>query len=122
MHTIQIERDINCRTIGRCSNGAHIDRELQDLTRRDRSFDCCREDWEKTVHVPLLKTWVVPSCMPAINADLSAAGLEVRVWRNGTRESAEDGWVDQIENLLQIGERAATSIDLNHFGTFVRGE
>lgn len=40
------------------------------------------------------------------------------MWRNGTRESAEDGWVDQIENLLEIGEKAATSIDLKHFGAF----
>src|SRR5581483_9657983 len=44
MHTIQIEQDINCRTVGRCTFGAHIDRELQDLTCRDISFSCPRED------------------------------------------------------------------------------
>jgi len=53
MHTIQIEQDVNCRTVGRCTFGAHIDRELQDLTCRDKDFSCPREEWEKAEHLPL---------------------------------------------------------------------
>ncbi len=123
MHTIQIEQDINCRTIGRCAYGAHIDRELQDLTCRDRSFDCSREDWEKAEHVPLLKDLGRAFLYARYNADLSADGLEKLGCGEMEPEKVQkmDG-VDQIENLLKIGEQAATGIDLKHFGAFVRSQ
>lgn len=76
MRTIQIEQDINCRTIGLCSYGAHIDRELQDLTCRDRSFDCSGKDWEKAEHVLLSKDLGRAFLYARYDADLSAAGLE----------------------------------------------
>jgi hypothetical protein len=117
MHTIQIEQDINCRTVGRCTFGAHIDRELQDLTCRDISFSCPREDWEKTEHVPVSKDLGRAFLYARYNADLSAEGLEMLGCGEMDPEKVQkmDG-VDQIENLLKIGLSAGQQIKLEHFG------
>src|SRR5882724_10225060 len=34
MYGIQVDQDINCRTVGRCTFGAHMDREIMDLVPR----------------------------------------------------------------------------------------
>jgi len=121
MHTIQIEQDINCRTVGRCSFGAHIDRELQDLTCRDISFSCPREDWEKAEQLPLSRDLGRAFLYTRYNADLSAEGLETLGCSEMEPERVQkmDG-VDQIENLLKIGLNAGDKIELEHFGPFAR--
>lgn len=121
MHTIQIEQDINCRTVGRCTFGAHIDRELQDLTCRDISFSCPREDWEKAEQLPLSKDLGRAFLYARYNADLSAEGLEKIDCGEMDPEKVQkmDG-VDQIENLLKIGLSAGQAIKLEHFGPFAQ--
>jgi uncharacterized protein len=120
MHTIQIEQDINCRTVGRCMFGAHIDRELQDLTCRDKSYSSPREEWEKADHLPLSKGLGRAFLYARYNADLSAEGLKALGCGNMDPAKVQrmDG-VDQIDNLLKIGEKAGRNIDLKHFGSFV---
>lgn len=119
MHTIQIEQDINCRTVGRCTFGAHIDRELQDLTCRSISFSCPREDWEKAEHLALSSDLGRAFLYARYNADLSAEGLETLGCGEMDPEKVQkiDG-VDQIENLLKIGLSAGQHIKLEHFGPF----
>ena len=121
MHTIQIEQDINCRTVGRCTFGAHIDRELQDLTCRDISFSCPREDWEKAEQIPLSRDLGRAFLYARYNADLSAEGLEKLGCEEMDPEKVQkmDG-VDQIENLLKIGFSAGQAIKLEHFGPFAQ--
>jgi uncharacterized protein len=121
MHTIQIEQDINCRTVGRCMYGAHLDRELQDLTCRDKSFDCDRKEWEAAKYLPLTTDLGRAFLYARYNADLSAEGLEKLGCGGMDPEKVQklDG-VDQIDNLLEIGEQAARSIELPHFGPFVK--
>jgi hypothetical protein len=120
MHTIQIEQDINCRTVGRCMFGAHIDRELQDLTCRDKSFLCPREEWEQAEHLPISKDLGRAFLYARHNADLSAEGLKALGCGNMDPAKVQkmDG-VDQIENLLTIGEKAGRNIDVKHFGFFL---
>jgi hypothetical protein len=121
MHTIQIEQDINCRTVGRCMHGAHLDRELQDLTCRDKSFDCEREEWEAAGSLPLTTDLGRAFLYARYNADLSADGLEKLGCGGMDPEKVQklDG-VDQIDNLLEIGSKAAGHIELAHFGSFVK--
>jgi hypothetical protein len=121
MHTIQIEQDINCRMLGRCTFGDHIDRELQDLTWRNKSFSCERAEWEAAEQLPLATDLGRAFLYARYNADLSSEGLEALGCGGLDPEKVQkmDG-VDQIDNLLEIGERAGERIDLKHFGPFVR--
>jgi len=103
MHGVQIEQDLLCRSIGRCTYGERIDAELGDL--------------------------VAPASVPdtgraflyvRYNADLSPAGL-VRLGcgdlnsRNIQRLDA----VENIKDLRRVGRLAARQVDLEHFGSFV---
>jgi uncharacterized protein len=120
MHTIQVEQDINCRTVGRCTFGAHIDRELQDLTCRDKSYLLPRVQWEAAEHLPLTEDLGRAFLYARYNADLSSQGLQALGCGGMDPEKVQkmDG-VDQMANLLVIGEKAGLQIDLKHFGPFV---
>jgi hypothetical protein len=121
MHTIAVEQDINCRTVGRCVYGAHIDRELQDLTCRDRNFACAREDWETAEQIPLSIEQGRAFLYARYNADLSPVGLiDLDCGEMDPEKVQKMDGVDQIDNLLKIGTQAARYIDLKHFGPFVK--
>ena len=60
MYGIQVDQDINCRTVGRCTYGARLDREILDLVPR-RRWPAGR--WRK-FHSP--RIWDGVSCTPVI--------------------------------------------------------
>ena len=122
MHTIQVDQDINCRTVGRCTYGTHIDRELQDLTCREKSFDCEREEWEQAEQTPVATDLGRAFLYARYNADLSAEGLgELKCGDMDPEKVQKMDGVEQIENLLKIGKAAGRQIDLSHLGPFVSG-
>jgi uncharacterized protein len=53
MYGIQVDQDINCRMIGRCTYGAHLDREILDLIPRDTAPDMLMEREYGTPAIPL---------------------------------------------------------------------
>ena len=104
MHTIQVEQDINCRTVGRCTYGAPIDRELGDMIARE----------------PLSQDLGRHFLYARYNADIDAEGLEkLNLSDIDPKAVAQLDSVDHIDDLRRIGRAAAKNIDLAHFGSFV---
>jgi hypothetical protein len=120
MYGVQVEQDINCRQIGRCTYGATIDRELRDLTCRDITEPCSGKDWTGAPHLPLSKDLGRAFLYTRYNADLSQEGLTA-MGLSGVdphRVQKMDA-VDQISNLIRIGRKnAEAQVNLAHFGDF----
>ena len=66
MYTMQVDQDINCRTVGRCIFGAPIDRELKDMIPMDSEGNILKIDTDANGHFLYMR----------YNADLSPEGLE----------------------------------------------
>lgn len=119
MRGIQIEQDINCRVVGRCSYGDFIDRELRDLTCREAGDDISACDWREAPHIPLDRDLGRAFLYTRYNADLSGEGLDALGCGKMDSEKVQKlDAVDQIDNLVQIGLCAGKKIKLEHFGSF----
>jgi len=120
MYGIQVEQDICCRTVGRCTYGEAIDREIRDLTCRQVSDDCSFEDWLKAEHLPLEQDLGRAFLYARYNADLTAEGLgQLGLGAIDPEKVQKLDAVDQMANLLKIGAAAAKQIELKHLGSFV---
>jgi predicted acylesterase/phospholipase RssA len=121
MSGIQIDQDISCRTVGRCTYGEPIDRELRDLTCREASDDCALDDWFKASYLPLEQDLGRAFLYARYNADLSQEGLDRLGLSSMDPEKVQKlDAVDQMDNLLRIGKAAAAQISLEHFGSFAK--
>ena len=123
LYGIQIDQDTNCRTIGRCAYGELLDREIRDLTLRDASEELALEEWLKAQSVPLEVDQGRAFLYARYNADLSAAGLQRLGFPSIDPQKVQKlDAVDQMDNLLAIGQAAGEQIQLEHFGSFVKGK
>jgi predicted acylesterase/phospholipase RssA len=119
MRGIQIEQDINCRFVGRCTYGDFIDRELRDLTCREAGIDISANEWREAPHIPLGRDLGRAFLYARYNADLSAEGLNaLGCGQMDPGKVQKLDAVDQIDNLVQIGLSAGQKIKLEHFGSF----
>jgi hypothetical protein len=120
MYGIQVDQDINCRLIGRCSYGASIDRELRDLTCRDITQPCSGNDWMAAPHIPLNQDQGRAFLYTRYNADLSQEALNIADLSDIDAHKVQKmDAVDQIGNLIRIGETVAhAQVNLDHFGDF----
>jgi hypothetical protein len=120
MYGVQVEQDINCRQIGRCTYGATIDRELRDLTCRDITEPCSGQDWQGAPHLPLAKDLGRAFLYTRYNADLSQEGLSAMQLSDIDPHKVQKmDAVDQISNLIRIGQtNAEAQVNLAHFGNF----
>jgi len=66
MYTMQVDQDINCRTVGRCIYGASIDQELGDMIPLDNDGNILSLDSDASRHFSYVR----------YNANLSEEGLE----------------------------------------------
>jgi uncharacterized protein len=66
MYSMQVDQDINCRTVGRCLFGAHIDRELGDMIPLDNNDRILPLESDAKRHFSYIR----------YNADLTEAGLK----------------------------------------------
>src|SRR5690606_2551541 len=66
MYAMQVDQDINCRTVGRCIYGAPIDRELGDLVPMDKEGNILGLDSDANRHFSYVR----------YNADLSQHALD----------------------------------------------
>jgi hypothetical protein len=123
MYGIQIDQDVNCRFVGRCSYGDFIDRELRDLTCRDIDLPCTIDAWNAAPHKPLTTDLGRAFLYVRYNADLSQEGLNCVGLNDLVAEKVQQmDAVDQIPNFIRIGkENAERQVKLEHLGWFAPG-
>jgi len=114
MYAMQIDQDINCRTIGRCSYGAPIDMEMGDLIpRKGQSVDTSEK-------IPLSTSLNRQFLYARYNADLSQPGLDALGLSNIVSDEVRQmDSVQYIDKLRIVGKAAAAKVDMAHFGSFV---
>jgi hypothetical protein len=120
MYAIQVDQDTICRTIGRCTYGAMIDRELFDLTCRDAASGCSADEWLNAPALPLDPGLGRAFLYTRYNADLSREGLNALGCSDIVPENVQKmDSVDHIDELLRVGRAAGGAVKLEHFGPFV---
>jgi hypothetical protein len=106
MYAMQVDQDINCRTVGRCTFGAPIDREIGDLVPM----------------LPLRQDLKKHFLYARYNADISQEGLtKMGLGNIDSDDVREMDSVKHIADLQRVGKAAATQVNLDHFGSFVPG-
>lgn len=122
MYGSLVDQDINCRTIGRCTYGDVIDREVLDMVPREGSDEGALADRLARPRVALDKDLGRSFLYARYNVDLSDEGL-VRLGITGV-SSEEARKMDKadaghIDLLLKIGSKAAGQVNVKeHFGGF----
>lgn len=121
MEGIQLDQDINCRTVGRCTYGDVIDREIRDLTCRAIDEPCEEDAWMAAPHTPLSTDLGRAFLYTRYNADLSQDALNaLRLTDIESSKVQKMDAVDQIPNLTRIGKASAEQqVKLSHLGAFV---
>lgn len=111
LYAMQVDQDINCRTVGRCTYGAPIDRELKYMIPMDSDGNISPISQDTKRHFLYAR----------YNADLSTEGLqELGLSHIDTEHVREMDSVTYIEELQAVGKAVGTQqVDLKHFGSFV---
>jgi hypothetical protein len=120
MYGIQIDQDVSCRTVGRCTFGAHLDREIMDLVPRRSHGGMTLEEQYAAPSVPLSTNLGRHFLYARYNADLSAAGLKDLGFPNADAASIQK--MDAVANipvLTEIGRAASQHVATDHFGSFL---
>jgi hypothetical protein len=120
MYGMQVDQDVNCRFVGRCSHGAPLDREVLDLVPREITEGMSTEQRYAAPLVPLSTDLGKQFLYARYNADLSRAGLDALGFArlNPTSIQKLDA-VENIDALLEVGRAAGRVVSLGHFGSFI---
>jgi uncharacterized protein len=121
MYSIQVDQDISCRTIGRCTYGPVIDREILDLVPRQADEGMTIEEQYQAPPIPLSRDLGRSFLYVRYNADLSRRGLVDLGFGNLDPTSIQK--MDAVENmaaLTEIGTAAAKFVNAAHFGSFIQ--
>lgn len=120
MYGIQVDQDINCRTVGRCTYGARLDREILDLVPREMVVGGTVEQQYAAPEIPLSTDLGRRFLFARYNADLSAQGLNALGFSQVDAASMQKmDAVENIEPLLAIGRAAGGNVQAKHFGRFL---
>lgn len=120
MYGIQVDQDINCRSVGRCTYGAHLDREILDLVPRQLVAGTTAEQQYDAPEIPLLTDLGRRFLYARYNADLSRQGLDGLGFTNVDPASIQKmDAVENIETLLSVGRSAGKKVAVAHFGSFL---
>jgi uncharacterized protein len=120
MYGILMDQDLSCRSVGRCTFGAHLDREVLDLVPRQIREGMTMEEQYAAPTVPLSNNLGRNFLYARYNADLSATGLKNLGLPQVNAASIQK--MDAVENisaLLQVGRAAAARVEAGHFGSFL---
>ncbi len=110
MYAIQTDQDINCRTAGRCTYGAPIDRELKDMVPMDANGNVYDLSVDTKQHFLYAR----------YNADLSEEGLQAMGLGDIDSDQVRQmDSVKHIDDLQTVGKAAAKQVSMAHFGSFV---
>src|SRR5215467_10131630 len=96
-HGIQVDQDVNCRTIGRCTFGGRLDREVGDLVPRQARQGITSDEELDAPPVPLSKNLGRRFLYVRYDADLSDAGLKSLGIQNVDASSIQR--LDAVENI-----------------------
>jgi hypothetical protein len=120
MYAMQVDQDICCRTVGRCTFGAPLDRELMDLVPRELEEGMSLAECYAAPRVPLTKDLGRHFLYARYNADLSRAGLDDLGFLNVNSDDIQKlDCPENIPTLLKIGQAAAKEVSPEHFGSFL---
>jgi hypothetical protein len=105
MYAMQVDQDINCRTVGRCMYGDVIDRELGRMISEE----------------PLSKDLGKHFLYARYNIELTRKGLDAykELTDINPDEVSQLDSVKFMDKLHRVGKAAASQISMDHFGTFV---
>ena len=111
MNQAQVDQDVNSRTVGRCTFGPFLDREVLDLVPRD----------DRGQPIPLDRDLGRAFLYARYDAELTASGLgQLGLGHLNPAAVSKLDSTDSIDDLVAIGDAVARQIDLAHFGRFVR--
>ncbi len=110
MYATQTDQDINCRTVGRCTYGAPLDRELNDMIPMDADGNVIDLSQDTKRHFLYAR----------YNVDLSVEGLSALGLSNINSDHVRQmDSVQYIDDLQTVGKAAAGQVSMKHFGSFV---
>jgi predicted acylesterase/phospholipase RssA len=120
MYGVQVDQDVNCRIVGRCTFGAPLDREVLDLVPRETTVGMKLEEEYAAPQIPLSQNLERRFLYARYNADLSRDGLN----RLGFPKVDPAGIqkldaVENIDALLEIGRAVGKTVTPEHFGPFI---
>jgi len=119
MYAIQVDQDINCRTVGRCTYGAMIDRELMDLTCRVSPDSADPAEWLNSRQRSLDDDLGRAFLYARYNAELTREGLDKLGCQDIIpRDVQQLDSVEHMDELLRVGRAVGRQISLEHFGSF----
>ena len=120
MYAMQVDQDISCRTVGRCTFGSPLDRELMDLVPRDLQDGMTLEECYAAPKIPLTTDLGRSFIYARYNADLSRAGLNAMGFPAVDPDNIQKmDCPDNIPMLLKIGQATADKVQSEHFGSFL---
>ena len=113
MYAMQVDQDINCRTVGRCVFGAPIDRELDDMIPLDTDGKILSLDSDASRHFTYAR----------YNADLSEAGLQkaglAHIDSDDVRQMDSVKYIPQLREVGRtIGKQQVKVTE--HFKNFIK--
>lgn len=120
MYGMLIDQDINCRTVGRCTYGARLDSEINDLVPRQMQEGMTMAEQYQAPMIPLSTDLERHFLYARYNADLSETGLRNLGFPELVPSNIQK--MDAVENmptLLKIGEAAGAAVKTEHFGPFL---
>lgn len=110
MYATLTDQDINCRTIGRCTYGAPLDRELNDMVPMDANGNVVDLSQDTKRHFLYAR----------YNVDLSAEGLSALGLSNINSDHVRQmDSIQYIDDLQTVGKASAKQVSMAHFGSFV---
>jgi hypothetical protein len=111
MSQAAVDQDINCRTIGRCTYGGIIDRELHDLIPTDPQIPDLPLALERNMGKAFLYA--------RYTADLTADGLrQLGLEGLDPNELRKMDDVANLPQLQQVGAALGERVSLTHLGRF----
>ncbi len=120
MYGIQVDQDMSCRIVGRCTHGAHLDREILDLVPRQPSSGGTVAQQYAAPEIALSADLGRRFLYARYNADLSPQGLnDLGVTNIDAASIQKMDAVENIEPLLDIGRAAGEGVKQTHFGSFL---
>lgn len=106
------DQDINCRTIGRCTYGRPLDREVGDLV--PRNPDGSLVSLEKDLGRAFLYA--------RYDAELTTDGLRgLGLAQIDPEKVSKLDSIEAMDDLERVGQAVAQEVKLDHFGAFVEG-
>ena len=104
------DQDLNCRTVGRCVQGHHLDGEVGDMVPRDEAGNM----------IPTTQDLGRAFLYARYDADLSQAGLEkMGLGHLKSGDVTKLDSVEQIPSLQAIGRKVGEAVDLSPFSAFL---